>query len=230
MDCPICGSATLADAKFCSQCGAPLNLKPCPACDALNDRAATVCVRCAAAFPAPIARESAPSPTAATPADGHDATGPQRGNLPGAAPAEDYRALLQSLQAEISHLTDKNNPPGSGAPPAAGQVPVKPPLPPREAAAPPRAAMRKPAGRGPAKRPVRDWNRLFDLTTHARIWSLLAAILLAGWLGVGLFKYYRWSKANPPRLIAPESRNEIPPASTPGWSDSNHSAPPPGGS
>ena len=48
--CPFCKHINPASAKFCSDCGSPLHLKPCPKCEAVNDWAATNCHSCGDEF------------------------------------------------------------------------------------------------------------------------------------------------------------------------------------
>src|SRR6266550_9057665 len=49
--CVFCGNGNPAGAKFCNECAAPLHLKPCNECDAINDRSARSCDKCGADFP-----------------------------------------------------------------------------------------------------------------------------------------------------------------------------------
>lgn len=46
MQCPFCDSLNPQGARFCSACGAQLNLVPCPRCGAVNDAAALRCHQC----------------------------------------------------------------------------------------------------------------------------------------------------------------------------------------
>lgn len=45
-ECPYCDHLNLANAKFCTACGAAMHLAPCPHCGAVNDISATACYRC----------------------------------------------------------------------------------------------------------------------------------------------------------------------------------------
>jgi len=63
--CPFCDHRNPNGARFCNDCAAPLQLKPCKHCDAVNDQAATSCYRCGAAYPV---SSSAPDVTRASPA------------------------------------------------------------------------------------------------------------------------------------------------------------------
>jgi hypothetical protein len=45
-ECPYCDHLNLANAKFCTACGAAMHLAPCPHCGAVNDISATGCYRC----------------------------------------------------------------------------------------------------------------------------------------------------------------------------------------
>ncbi|HLX30092.1 MAG TPA: zinc ribbon domain-containing protein [Casimicrobiaceae bacterium] len=49
--CRFCSSRNPAAAKFCNECGSPLDLKPCPHCDAINHLAVDTCHQCGAALP-----------------------------------------------------------------------------------------------------------------------------------------------------------------------------------
>src|ERR1043166_928039 len=46
--CSFCSHPNPAGSRFCNQCGSPLNLTPCPVCDAVNDLEAVHCHRCEA--------------------------------------------------------------------------------------------------------------------------------------------------------------------------------------
>jgi len=51
--CPFCDHRNPPGAKFCNDCAAPLHLKPCNQCNGVNDKAASHCYKCGAAYPAP---------------------------------------------------------------------------------------------------------------------------------------------------------------------------------
>ena len=44
--CQYCEHANPADAKFCTGCGAPLHLIPCPQCGAVNQKTSKTCYQC----------------------------------------------------------------------------------------------------------------------------------------------------------------------------------------
>ena len=44
--CAFCGHRNPTGARFCNDCAAPLDLKPCKQCDGVNDHAATSCHQC----------------------------------------------------------------------------------------------------------------------------------------------------------------------------------------
>ena len=75
--CPFCDHRNPAGAKFCNECAAPLHLKPCSQCHAINDHAATNCYKCGAACPvsfgtpgaAPVSPAGDAAPARATSAD-----------------------------------------------------------------------------------------------------------------------------------------------------------------
>jgi ribosomal protein L40E len=48
--CSFCQHANPADAKFCNECGSPLNLEPCLGCGAVNDVHALRCHACGTAL------------------------------------------------------------------------------------------------------------------------------------------------------------------------------------
>ena len=74
--CLSCDHVNPAGAKFCNDCGAPLQVKRCSRCEAVNDQAAKSCYKCGTEFPAPATAagvpptSSAPNVTAASPALG----------------------------------------------------------------------------------------------------------------------------------------------------------------
>ena len=80
--CPVCDHRNPTGAKYCNDCASPLQLKPCRQCDAVNDKAATNCYNCGAAYPAlfstpdatPLGPAADPAPAAATPGDVAGAT------------------------------------------------------------------------------------------------------------------------------------------------------------
>jgi len=47
-DCPFCHHKNPAGAKFCNECGSPLNLAPCKRCGAINNMMDAECQRCGA--------------------------------------------------------------------------------------------------------------------------------------------------------------------------------------
>src|SRR4051794_40291356 len=50
--CRFCEHRSPAGAKFCSECGSPMHLKPCNECDAVNSQSAITCYKCGAEYPA----------------------------------------------------------------------------------------------------------------------------------------------------------------------------------
>ena len=58
--CAFCDHRNPPGAKFCNDCASPLQLKPCPECDAVNDQAATNCYKCAATYPVLFTTEATP--------------------------------------------------------------------------------------------------------------------------------------------------------------------------
>ena len=53
LQCLFCQHITPAQAAFCNECGQALNLRPCPQCQASNERNATTCQRCNAELSVP---------------------------------------------------------------------------------------------------------------------------------------------------------------------------------
>lgn len=51
VSCHFCHQANPEASKFCNQCGSPLDLKPCPQCEAMNHVAVSQCHQCGTAFP-----------------------------------------------------------------------------------------------------------------------------------------------------------------------------------
>jgi len=74
--CLFCDQVNPTGAKFCNNCGAPLQVKLCSRCEAVNDQTAKSCHKCGTEFPAPAITagapptSSAPNVTAASPAVG----------------------------------------------------------------------------------------------------------------------------------------------------------------
>ena len=67
LTCHFCAHINPEVAKFCSDCGSPLHLKPCPQCEAINDVTAETCYQCGAPFDAAsvtVARVEATEATA----------------------------------------------------------------------------------------------------------------------------------------------------------------------
>jgi hypothetical protein len=59
--CPFCAHTNPADAKFCNECGAPLHLRPCNQCEAVNSQVDKNCYKCGVALSMPCtAHEAAP--------------------------------------------------------------------------------------------------------------------------------------------------------------------------
>jgi hypothetical protein len=69
--CGFCDHRNPAGARFCNECAAPLDLKPCSRCQAVNERAATACRECGAACAAPFDESE---PAAVLPAAGGPAS------------------------------------------------------------------------------------------------------------------------------------------------------------
>ena len=64
LQCLFCQHLNPAGASFCNDCGSQLNLQPCDRCGAIDNRTATNCYKCGAAFTLPAAPglDSQPAP------------------------------------------------------------------------------------------------------------------------------------------------------------------------
>lgn len=51
--CPFCANTNPAGAKFCNECGAPLHLRPCNRCEAVNNQVDKNCYKCGMALSMP---------------------------------------------------------------------------------------------------------------------------------------------------------------------------------
>jgi hypothetical protein len=49
--CNFCGHSNPPGAKYCNECGSPLNFKPCAECGAVNEASAPGCYKCGAKLP-----------------------------------------------------------------------------------------------------------------------------------------------------------------------------------
>jgi hypothetical protein len=58
LSCRFCGHRNPPGAKFCSDCGSPLALKPCPKCEAITDVGAECCHQCGAPFDMAVATDA----------------------------------------------------------------------------------------------------------------------------------------------------------------------------
>lgn len=59
LSCRFCAHRNPPGAKFCSDCGSPLALKPCPKCEAITDVDAELCRQCGAPFDSAVATDAA---------------------------------------------------------------------------------------------------------------------------------------------------------------------------
>ena len=73
--CGFCAQVNPARAKFCNECGSPLNLRLCPQCEAINGAGELACYQCRALLPdlavAPVPQAALPVEDAPPPV--HDA-------------------------------------------------------------------------------------------------------------------------------------------------------------
>jgi hypothetical protein len=68
--CRFCAHANPAGARFCNDCGSPLDFKPCPNCEAVNDARSDRCHQCGLALaPQTVASASALTPPIASAPD-----------------------------------------------------------------------------------------------------------------------------------------------------------------
>ena len=92
--CPVCDHRNPAGARFCSDCGSPLDLKRCKQCDAINHQAATNCYNCGAECPTLqfTTTEATPVLPVADPASARRAPGDRGIVTPSLLAAEPLRA------------------------------------------------------------------------------------------------------------------------------------------
>ena len=86
--CAFCGHRNPPGASFCNDCAAPLNLKPCRACDAVDDQSASYCHECGSPYPV----SAVPEGMATAPAAGATAGRAPTGESPGVPIAPDAGA------------------------------------------------------------------------------------------------------------------------------------------
>src|SRR4051794_24897252 len=67
VECPSCGQQNPTDARFCTDCGLPVDLVACPHCGAVNRRDAAFCYQCQASTSGRTSADRDPQPIA-TPA------------------------------------------------------------------------------------------------------------------------------------------------------------------
>ncbi len=79
-------------ANFCSNCGSPLNLLVCSHCERINERGTATCMYCESALP----DTEVDAPRSAEPAQNAEERNEKT--------TEDWRALLQHIEEEISRL------------------------------------------------------------------------------------------------------------------------------
>jgi ribosomal protein L40E len=100
LSCSFCQHANPADAKYCNECGSPLNLEPCVQCEAVNDLHATRCHACGADLGRkPLAAANFSGPTAANvTAPSNDAVdaGPSRTSIVKA---------LETVEADLATIS-----------------------------------------------------------------------------------------------------------------------------
>ncbi len=89
LQCLFCKHLNPAGASFCNDCGSQLNLQPCDRCGAIDNRTATNCYKCGAAFTLPAAPglDSQPAPAML----GHEAVYPALNNAGVGAPQAEHR-------------------------------------------------------------------------------------------------------------------------------------------
>ncbi len=100
--CPSCGFGNAVAAKFCNDCGKPLNVKRCPHCSVVNASQASRCVACDTPFPhRPVIRvEPAADAVRLDPSPGTggfaiDAAGIRNTAIPPATPPGSAAAFAQ---------------------------------------------------------------------------------------------------------------------------------------
>jgi|GEM_PF-4082429 len=95
MKCAFCQATNDPKAKFCGNCGSPLNLQLCPACEAVNEHTANACVQCGGSLSNAKANGNATEAAANLVAKNSE-TPPDNTANP-----EEWKTLLQTLEAEV---------------------------------------------------------------------------------------------------------------------------------
>ncbi len=90
--CQYCRHGNPVEAKFCSECGAPLHLTHCPKCGAVNQVTSTSCYQCHGALPGRRTGELIVP-------EADVATGPERAPAPPVRPRSRVPGLLIALVA-----------------------------------------------------------------------------------------------------------------------------------
>lgn len=103
--CPFCDHANPADADFCVDCGAKLDLLPCAKCGAVNKRDSVECYQCHAPIEPPRAAEAGADPGSAP--SGEDAPGSKGATEEPASAAPAGDALPMPGRAAMSSIFER---------------------------------------------------------------------------------------------------------------------------
>lgn len=119
MDCAFCAATAQPDARFCAQCGAPLDLRKCANCDALSSKESPNCVSCGA--PTPVTE--APDGKNSLPDTSHNEIElPDDKNSLGDGSRNELKTLLADLEEEVNRRLAES---------ASNQAAVEPNTPPQ---------------------------------------------------------------------------------------------------
>src|SRR5436190_20628349 len=104
--CSFCGHGNPFGAKYCNECGSPLNFKPCAECGAVNEGSALGCYKCGAKLPDADVQivdrgDPAPRATMEIPAASHAGL-PQ--TIPGYDPPSNERRKVRVSRLTLSIL------------------------------------------------------------------------------------------------------------------------------
>jgi hypothetical protein len=93
--CLFCLHPNPEGAKFCNDCGSPMELQPCRVCNAVDKRSASHCYQCGAAFPPPL-----PVPGASDAPEADDA-------VPATADVPDIPLTVPAAEVRDAHVDER---------------------------------------------------------------------------------------------------------------------------
>ena len=106
-ECSFCNHRNPPGAKYCNECGSPLNFKPCTECGAVNEGSAPSCYKCGAKLPDQVTgiedgRDMAPTANVATLATSDRGLAQEREELHRTATA----GVSQSPERDVPHAIE----------------------------------------------------------------------------------------------------------------------------